>query len=105
MAKNTSILLTILVLLPLLGCGAKTKTEYVTTTMEVKVPIIQTVAIKPVARPNLAIKDLTSESTPAQVATAYHTSLQQMIDYTALLELALEPFYEEYRNGTGAAAN
>lgn len=105
MVKNASIIFTVLILFLLVGCAPKTKTEYVTTTLEVKVPVVQMVAIKPIARPKLAIKKLTSESTPAHVATAYHTSLQQLIDYIALLELALEPFYEEYRNGTRHTTN
>ena len=74
------------------------ETKYVYKPVYVEVPIIEKPQIKPIPRPQLAVHNIKSASSPATVAEAYYNSLQQMIKYSLLLEKALSPFYEEYNN-------
>lgn len=91
-----------LLLILLSGCTKAIKeTEYVTKPVEVYVPVMETAAIKPIPRPILEISTLTDESKPATVAEAYYNSLQQLIQYSKKLELALGPFFEEYEKKHG----
>ena len=92
----------ILLVLLLSGCAQHNikETEYVTKPVAVYVPIMETAAIKPIPRPILEITLLNDASSSASVVEAYYNSVQQLIQYSKLLETALEPFYKEYKNGT-----
>lgn len=84
------------------GCTRTIKeTEYVSKPVEVYIPIMETAAIKPIPRPILEINSLSNESKPAAVAEAYYNSLQQLIQYSKKLELALDPFFKEYKKQHG----
>lgn len=100
--KKFCFILALSLILLLSGC-TKTikKTEYVTKPIEVYVPVMETAAIKPISRPVLEIGSLTDESKPATVAEAYYNSLQQLIQYSKKLELALDPFFKEYKKKYG----
>ena len=102
MAKIKTWFCIILVVFCLSGCGIKeTNIKYVETPVYVEVPIMQKPQIKPIKRPILEVTKLTDESSASEVAGAYYNSLQQMISYSKLLEKALTPFYEEYKNARG----
>lgn len=102
MAKIKTWFCIILVVFCLSGCGIKeTNIKYVETPVYVEVPIMQKPQIKPIQHPILEVTKLTDESLASEVAGAYYNSLQQMISYSKLLEKALTPFYEEYKNARG----
>jgi hypothetical protein len=82
--------------LALLGGCAK-QVEYVDRVVEVKVPVAIQPAVKPVGRPRLPIKDLGSESTPGEVATAYKATVDVLNRHVSVLELQLKPFWNEWR--------
>lgn len=99
--KKFYFILTLVLLLS--GCAQHNikETEYVTKPLTVYVPVMETAAIKPIPRPVLEITSLNNSSSPASVAEAYYNSVQQLIQYSKLLERALEPFYKEYKNQNG----
>lgn len=97
MVKITSITILILSLL-LVGCS-KEHIVYIDRPLEVKVPVVERPAIKPLKRPELSVSKLTNESTPKDVAESYYNSLKELLLYTNKLEKLLEPFYKEYKNG------
>ena len=100
--KKFHFILAFSLILLLSGCTKTIKeTEYVTKPVEVYIPVMETAAIKPIPRPTLEIKSLTNESKPATVAEAYYNSLQQLIQYSKKLELALDPFFKEYKKRHG----
>ena len=85
----------------LFGCATKQQEiKYVTKPVIVEVPVMQTPAIKPIPRPKLEIHNLNNTSTQTQVVEAYYNSIQQLVKYSKLLEIALEPAYRNYTNGT-----
>ena len=85
----------------LFGCATKQpEIKYVTKPVIVEVPVMQTPAIKPIPRPKLEIYKLSDNSTQSQTVEAYYNSIQQLVKYSKLLEIALQPAYRNYTNGT-----
>lgn len=82
------------------GCSSKpiVETKYIETPVYVNIPIIEKPKIKPINRPILEIEKITNDSSPTEIVELYYNSLQQLIKYSKLLEKALSPFYEEYKN-------
>jgi hypothetical protein len=85
-----------LFLLIFLGGCAKPERTIVYETFEVKVPISEIPALKPIYIPELPVNSLDENSTPGTVVSAYYNTVELLKRHIMLLEIQLKPFWNEH---------
>lgn len=101
MVKRKSYIITLIIVI-LFCCSCSYKNPeviYIDKPVYVNVPVLEIPKIKPIIKPNLPIYNITTKSQPNDIAEAYYNTIQILLKYTKLLEIALDPFYKEYSNG------
>jgi hypothetical protein len=79
------------------GCAAHVSPPVIET-VEVKVPVMEKPALKPVYMPGLPTAEITADSTPGEIVSAYYNTVKIMERHILLLEIQLKPFWDEYKN-------
>ena len=95
MAKVSSIILAVALLLS--GCSGKVqeKIVYVDKPVTVEVPVLKEPEFVRPTKPKNYLRNISADSTPKEVAEAYVNTLKEWKRYARKLEVLVEPYFKK----------